>query len=347
MSTIVDVAERAGVSMMTVSRFFNDPAKLAPATYERVRRAVDELHYVPNAAARSLIRGRSDTVALVLADIRNPFFMAVARGVEEVAQNEGYTLLLGNSNETLKREKEYLQALVGRRVDGVIVAPSQGPRHNFSVLRRRKIPTVMIDRRLPQSQFDVVRGDTRTGGKLLTEHLIDEGYRRIAFIGGYAGASSLVDRLGGYQEAMAAAGLEERSVLGRYDQGSGYEIVQGLVAQARSGKGNLPEALIAANSMVGLGALLGLRELGMAVPGDVALAAFDDLEIASQIDPFFTVVRQPAYEIGKEAMRLLLERLKDSERPPEERVLPVELVKRRSTLRSAREESVPVAKDQG
>jgi LacI family transcriptional regulator len=333
MSTIVDVAERAGVSMMTVSRFFNDPGKLAPATYERVKRAVDQLRYVPNEAARSLIRGRSDTVALVVADIRHPFFMSVARGVEDVAQEAGYTLLLGNSSETLAREKQYLEALIARRADGLILAPTHGKRHNLSVLKRQKMPTVMIDRRLPKLEFDVVRGDTHVGARLLTEHLLEQGYRRIAFVGGYAGASSLVDRLGGYQEAMGAAGLEETVVLGRYDQSSGHEIVHDLVARTRHGGPAVPEGLITANNMVGLGALLALRELGMDVPGDVALATFDDFEIASQIDPFFTVIRQPAYEIGQEAMRMLLERLQDSGRPPEERVLPVELVPRRSTQR--------------
>lgn len=333
MSTIVDVAERAGVSVMTVSRFFNDPGKLAPATHARVKRAVDELHYVPNAAARSLIRGRSDTVALVLADIRNPFFMAVARGVEEVAQGAGYTLFLGNSNEALSREKQYLHALVGRRVDGLIVAPTQGRRHNLGVLRRRRIPTVLIDRRLPNAGFDVVRGDTYEGGRLLTEHLFEEGHRRIAFVGGYPGVSSLIDRLGGYQDAMRRAGLPERAVLGRFDQANGEAIVRALVEEARGGGEPMPDAIIAVNSMVALGALLSLRSLGLDVPRDVALAGFDDFEIASQIDPFLTVVKQPAFDIGQEAMRLLLDRFQDVDRPPEERVLPVELVIRRSSRR--------------
>jgi len=334
MSNIVDVAARAGVSTMTVSRYFNAPAKLAPATYQRVKHAVEELRYVPNEAARSLIRGRSDTVALVVADIRHPFFMSVARGVEDVAQEAGYTLFLGNSSERLAREKQYLDALIARRVDGLILAPTHGKRHNVSVLKRQRVPTVMLDRRLPKLEFDVVRGDTHSGAALLTRHLVGEGYRRIAFIGGYPGASSLVDRLGGYQEAMSEAGLEERVALGRYDQASGHATVQEMVAVARNGGAAMPEALIAANNMVGLGALLALRSLGLTVPEDVALATFDDFEIASQIDPFFTVVRQPAYEIGQEAMRLLFERLQDSERAPEERVLPVELVVRRSTRRA-------------
>ncbi len=334
MSNIVDVAARAGVSVMTVSRYFNDPSKLAAATHERVRHAVEELQYVPNAAARSLIRGRSDTVALVVADIRHPFFISVARGVEDVAQAEGFTLFLGNSNETLARERQYLGAVVSRRVDGVILAPTHGKRHNIAVLRRRSVPTVMIDRRLPRLEFDVVRGDTYTGGRLLTEHLVSEGYERIAFIGGYAGASSLTDRLSGYQDTMVAAGLQQRVELGRYDQQSGRSIVEAMARDARAGRAPMPEALVAANNMVALGALLALREVGLDVPGDVALAAFDDFDIASQIDPFLTVVRQPAYEIGREAMRLLLGRLRNGVRAPEERVLPVELVVRRSTRRS-------------
>jgi len=333
MSNIGDVAERAGVSAMTVSRFFNDPSKLAKATYERVKLAVDELAYVPNAAARSLIRGRSDTVALVVADIRHPFFMAVARGVEDVAQAANYVLFLGNSDETLARERQYLDAVISRRVDGVILAPTHGKRHNLEMLRRRGVPTVLIDRRLPEYDLDVVRGDTFRGGQLLTEHLVGEGYRDIVFIGGYPGVSSLVDRLSGYQAAMEDAGLAPVSELGRYDQETGDRIVAALVARARKGQGSLPEALIAANNMVALGALLALRRHGLRVPEDIALAAFDDFEIDAQLDPFLTVIRQPAYDIGREAMQLLLERFGRSDRPTEERVLPVELVARRSTRR--------------
>jgi LacI family transcriptional regulator len=333
MTNISDVAERAGVSVMTVSRYFNDPAKLAEATFERVRAAVDELGYVPNAAARSLIRGRSDTVALVVADIRHPFFMSVARGVEDAAQAANYVLFLGNANETLAREQQYLDAVVSRRVDGVILAPTHGKRHNLAALRKRGVPMVLIDRRLPEFAHDVVRGDTYRGGQLLTEHLLAEGYRRIAFIGGYPGVSSLVDRLGGYRSVMEEAGLAPVSELGRYDQETGDGIVTAMVGRARRGEGSLPEALIGANNMVALGALLALRRHGLRVPEDIALAAFDDFDIDAQLDPFLTVIRQPAYDIGREAMGLLLEKFEHGDRPPEERVLPVELVVRRSTRR--------------
>lgn len=334
MTTISDVAVHAGVSVMTVSRYFNDPTKLAASTYERVKVAVDELGYVPNATARSLIRGRSDTVALVVADIRHPFFIAIARGVEEVAQAAKYVLFLGNSRETLARERQYLETVISRRVDGVILAPTHGKRRDLEVLRQRGVPTVLIDRRLPDYDLDVVVGDTFTGGRILTEHLVAEGYRDIAFVGGTPGVSSLVDRLGGYERAMAQAGLAPRSMLGRYDQASGERLVGAMVAAARRGEASLPDALIAANDMVALGALLALRRHGIRVPEDMAVAGFDDFDIASQLDPFLTVVRQPAYDIGREAMQLLLQRFEQADRPTEERVLPVELVARRSTRRS-------------
>lgn len=333
MSNVGDVAKRAGVSVMTVSRFFNDPSKLADDTYQRVKQAVDDLRYVPNASARSLTRGRSDTLALVVADVGHPFFMSVARGVEDETQAAGYTLFLGNSNETPAREKRYLQALIGRRVDGVILAPTHGKRHNVGLLKRHDVPTVLIDRRLPNHELDVVRGDTFQGGRLLTEHLLAEGYADIVFVGGYPGVSSLVDRLGGYERTMLQAGREPRSVLGSYDQASGQRIVRGMIADARDGSTSLPEAIIAANNMVALGALLALRQHGLRVPDDIAVAGFDDFEIASQLDPFLTVVRQPAYDVGREAARLLLDRIQDSGRPPEEKVLPVDLVVRRSTRR--------------
>jgi len=334
MTTISDVAVHAGVSVMTVSRYFNDPAKLAAATFERVKTAVDELGYVPNATARSLTRGRSDTVALVVADMRHPFFLAIARGVEDVAQAAKYVLFLGNSHETLARERQYLETVISRRVDGVILAPTHGKRHNLEVLRQRGVPTVLIDRRLPDYDLDVVRGDTFTGGRILTEHLVAEGYRDIAFVGGTPGVSSLVDRLGGYEQAMAQAGLTPRSMLGRYDQASGEKIVGAMVAAARRGEASLPDALIAANNMVALGVLLALRKHAIRVPDDLAVAGFDDFDVASQLDPFLTVVRQPAYEMGREAMQLLLNRFEQGDRPTAERVLPVELVVRRSTRRS-------------
>lgn len=314
---------------MTVSRFFSDPEKLSRTMYERVKLTVEASNFVPNATARALMRGATETLALVMADMSHPFFMGVANGVEEAAQRAGYTLLLGNSREDLRRERRYLDGLVSRRVDGIIVAPTHGARHNLDIVKSQGVPTVLIDRRLATYAFDVVRGDTFTGGYILTKHLVEEGYRDITFIGGYPGTSSLVDRLGGYRKAVEEAHLKKRSFLGRYDRDSGFEIVDRLVKETAT----FPDALVAANNMVAVGALLALRQHNMHVPQDVALATFDDFEIASLLDPFLTVVKQPAFEIGMEATSMLLERIDNPNLPTQERVLPVELIVRRSTQR--------------
>ena len=328
--TIAGVAAAAGVSAMTVSRFFSHPEQLSQATYEQVKHTVETLNFVPNATARALTRGSTETLALVLADMRHPFFMEVAAGVEEGAQQAGFTLLLGNSGESLSKERKYLEGLIARRVEGVIVAPTHGAQHNLDVLGRQGVPTLLIDRRLPGYAFDVVRGDTFFGGYLLTKHLVDQGYRNITFIGGYLGTSSLIDRLNGYRKAVDEAGLVERSLPGRYDQASGFELVKRLIQENKK----FPDALIAANNMVAVGALLALRKHGLQVPNDVALGTFDDFDVASLLDPFLTVVKQPAFEIGVKATTMLLERIRTPQRPTKELVLPVELVVRRSTQRS-------------
>ena len=329
-TTIADVAAKAGVSPMTVSRFFNAPDKLSQTMYERVEQTVRTLNFLPNATARALTRGATETLALVMADMSHPFFMAVARGVEQAAQQAGYTLLLGNSQENLRRERRYLDALMSKRVDGIILAPTHGKRHNLDVIKQRGIPTLLIDRRLPNYKFDIVRGDTFTGGYILTKHLVEQGYRDVAFIGGHPGISSLVDRVGGYRKALRKANLQERILLGRYDQASGFEIIDRLIRETTK----FPDALVTANNMVAVGALLALRKRGLEVPEDVALATFDDFEVASLLDPFLTVIKQPAFDIGEKAAGLLLQRIQDADLPCQELVLPVELVVRRSTRKS-------------
>jgi len=332
MSNIVRVARAAGVSTMTVSRYFNDPGKLRPETRARVEAAVDALQYVPNAAARSLIHGRTDTLALIVADITNPFFTTLARGVEDVAQQHGLTLILGNADETLAKERAYLGVMVARRVDGVILSPAPGEGHNLGLLAGHRIPVVLIDRRIDGADVDVVRGDSRAAGLLLTRHLIELGHRRIAFIGGPANVSSLEDRLAGYRAALAEVGLPASVHLGRYDRRSGEEIVAAL---AVSGNRLGCSALVAANNAVAGGALLALARLGLRVPGDVSLVCFEDFESDAIVDPFLTVVVQPAYEIGHRATSILLDRIRGGSGAANDVVLPVTLLIRRSAAAPA------------
>jgi len=324
MATLTDVARSAGVSPMTVSRALNHPDAVSPATRARVLGAVEALGYVPNAAARSLASGRSLVVALSLSDIRNPYFATIARGVEEVAQRNGYTLILGNSDERPEREREFLRAVVSRQVDGVLISTCGDG--DVQGVVERGVPLVQIDRRVPGLVADLVTHDSRDGARQLVEHLVRRGYRRIGFIGGPPGISTLKDRLSGYRKAMRDAGLTPVVELGRYDQASGEEIVTRLLREDR-----LPEALIGANNFVALGAITALRSHGLTVPGDVGLACFGDLESAAVIDPFLTVIAHPAFEIGQEAMQMLLERIRGAMIAPRKRALPVTLIVRRST----------------
>ena len=326
MSTILDVARAAGVSPMTVPRYFNRPSLLKPSTQLKVQRAVERLRYVPNEAARTLLSGWSRTVALVVADITNPFFTAVARGAEDVAVGAGYTLVLGNSDERLEKEQGYLRTTVSRRMDGLLLSPAGAGLHHLEWLTRYRIPVVLIDREIAAVQADTVLSDSLDGARQLVAHLVARGYSDIAFIGGQPGVSSLEDRLTGYRQAMREAGLTPREHLGRYDQRSGEEIMTRLVSA-----GEVPRAVIAANNYVAVGALVALRRTGLSTPGDVALACFGDLDVAAILDPFLTVIAQPAYEMGRLAMEALLERLRGYDGPPRRHVLPVTLIPRRST----------------
>jgi LacI family transcriptional regulator len=321
-----DVARAAGVSAMTVSRSFNRPKMVRPATRDRVLEVARAMGYVPNEAARSLVYGRTNTIALILPDIRNPFFTNVARGAEDIAKQRGYVLMLGNTDEDPKEERHYIDSLSARRVDGVILSTS-GDGH-VELLQQRQVPVVLFDRAIPGVSADLVRADVYDAGRKLILHLAEQGYGEVAFVGGPAGISTLETRLAGCREAAEEAGIRLEVHLGRFDQASGEEIVGRLCAERR-----VPEAIIGANNLVAVGALIALRRAGLGVPADVALACFGELEVASLIDPFLTVVRDPEYETGRVAMQMLLERISGFSGPCVTRILPVELIPRRSTSR--------------
>lgn len=328
MSTILEVAAKAGVSHATITRFFRKPELLAPNTYKRVKKAVDELDYVPNAAARSLFSGRTDIVSLIVPDITSSFFTKMADGAEDVAHEKNYTLTLGKTDKNIEREHAYLKALVSHRVDGVILTPGTNSLMHMELLKRHNIPLVLVDRQIEGSNVDVVCGDSFEAGQLLTRHLVEQKYTDIAYIGGEISASSHEERLAGYKYVMREAGLQVRAYPGSYATECGEEVVNALYNEQA-----LPEAIFAASSRVVLGVFKALREKGLRVPEDIAVVCVDDVKPASMIDPFLTVVEQPAYQIGQLAMQCLVSRIEGSEDPPVTHILPVELIVRRSSLR--------------
>lgn len=335
MSTINDVARLAGVSSMTVSRVINNSGYISPKTRARVERAIAELGYVPNALARQLRSKRTKSLALVLTDITNPFFTTIARGVEDVAGASGFSVMFCNTDESEADEHEYLELLVQRQVDGVLLVPASSEGRGLALLRTHRMPAVILDRRLRTPQADEVRCDSEAGAYQLVSHLTGLGHRRIAVLTGRKTVSTSVDRVAGYRRALADADVapDESLVLyaelnyGGFNQADGYRMAQQVLALSPR-----PTAIFAANNFIAFGAIRAVREAGLRVPEDISVVAFDDLPGEWVMDPFLTVVAQPAYEIGRRAAVLILDRLERAEQmEPRSVVLPAELRVRRSS----------------
>lgn len=331
MATIHDVAKRAGVAPITVSRVVNNSGYFSQETRRRVESAIAELEYVPNRLARSLRSKRTNTLALVLTDITNPFFTTLARGVEDAASDAGFMVIFCNTDESETEERKYLQVLLQQQVDGILLVPARSSAEPVKLIQKQNTPVVVLDRRVPpEAQVDMVHCDNENGAYQLVKTLIDLGHRQIAILGGPRSVSTADDRLAGYQRALCEAGVTNNDHLiyaGTFTQASGYELVQQVLkAEPR------PTALFAANNLIAIGALRALRDSGLRVPEEMAMVSFDDLPANLVTFPFFTVVAQPAYEMGFTATQLLLARL--AGKAPEqcqEVILPTEMIVRQSS----------------
>lgn len=330
MSTIADVARRAGVSSMTVSRVINNSGYASPDARERVQAAVRELSYVPNALARSLHVKRTHTVALVLTDIGNPFFTTVARGVEDAASSRGFSVMFCNTDESEAEEAEHVRLLLQKQVDGLLLVPAAASSRSVEFARNRGVPVVVLDRRLSGNPVDTVRSDSEGGAYAIVRHLIQLGHRDLAVLSAAPGVSVVQDRIAGARRAMHEAGLlfdDARVLYGKPETASGRAMACAALMLAPR-----PTALFATNNFIAIGAFAALRAAGLHVPEDLSLAGFDDLPDALMLDPFLTVASQPAYEMGRRGAELLLQRLElGGPAEPAEIILPTELVVRRST----------------
>jgi LacI family transcriptional regulator len=327
--TINDVAKRAGVSPVTVSRVLNNTGNVSPTTREKVEQAIQDLGYVPSVAARSLRSKRTHSLALVLPDIANAFWTTVARGVEDAAQSRGYSVLLYNTDENPTKQLRCLDVIASQGVDGVIIAPYDADACNLAKLRGRNIPTVIIDRRIEGWEVDTVLGDSMSGARALVQHLIGLGHKRVAIVSGPEGTSTADDRVAGYCLALTEANIRPTPRLikrGEFRATSGERLTYELLDE-----GLFPTAIFAANNAIAMGAIDALEKRGLHIPQDVALVCFDDFPNASRFFPFLTVAVQPAYDMGVNAAQLLLSRL-DTELGlrPRQVVLPTRLIIRYS-----------------
>jgi LacI family transcriptional regulator len=330
MPTIQDVARRAGVAPITVSRVINHSGYFSKETRQKVEAAIAELGYVPNTLARSLRSKKTHTLALILTDITNPFFTMISRGVEDAASDAGFMVIYCNTDESESEEEKYLQLLLQKQVDGILLVPARSTSRAIASIQEQGTAVVVLDRHLTGVEADIVRGDSQGGACLLVKHLIDLGHRQIAVLTGPESVSTAEDRLTGYKRALEAAGIpidDQLIYYGAYTRQGGYEMAQRVLSNAHR-----PTALFAANNFIALGALRALREAGVRVPEEMALVCFDDLPSTWILDPFLTVAAQPAYEMGKKATELILARIKgQAPAPCQEIVLPVEIIVRRTS----------------
>ncbi|MEO3780515.1 LacI family DNA-binding transcriptional regulator [Micromonospora sp. B11E3] len=312
MTTIRDVARLAEVSTATVSRVFASDTAVRPDTADRVRRAARELGYVPNSLARSLRQQTSATWALIIADIENPFLTQVTRGVEDVAQSAGYSLLLCNTDENPEKEDGYLGIAAQYRVSGVLITPTSAT-SRVDRLLSRGLPVITMDRPLRQDlPVDTVLIDSRRAARAAVDRMIAHGHRRIACITGPQRVFTASERVLGYREALQDAGLPIDEDLIRYadfNEQGGQQAAGGLLDKTAI------QAILVANSMMAVGVLRVLRDRQLTPGVDVEVVVFDDAPWTGLLTPAISVIHQPAYELGQAAGRLLLERLRSPDQP--------------------------------
>ncbi|HMK10299.1 MAG TPA: LacI family DNA-binding transcriptional regulator [Acidimicrobiales bacterium] len=327
--TIADVAKAADVSPATVSRVLNGTREVSPDRAARVRNVVAELGYQPFGPARALRRQATDLWAVVVADIENPFFTSIVRGIEDGGREHGYRVVLCNSDEDLRKEAGYIDVAIGERMAGVVIAVASTRASRLEPLRDAGIPVVAVDRRPSGRTIDCVLVDNERGAAEATRHLVERGAHRIACITGPPRLSTATEQLSGYRNALRQAGrTPDPSLVVRTDfrETGGYKAMRELCALS-----DPPDAVLVANNLMTVGALEALRDHGRAVPRDVRVVGFDDAPWAKLLQPSLTVVAQPTYEIGRRSAELLVSARTDPARPRQEILLSPHLIVREST----------------
>ncbi len=324
-----DVAARAGVPPSTVSYVINNgPRPVSTSARERVLKAISELGYHPSDVARSLRTRRTLTIGLVIPDAANPFYGELARAVEEVSFQNGYTVILGHSSHLLEREMRYAQVLRSKQVDGAIFHPSTSDLTPIHFLKQAGVQVVVLEHRV--RGYPCIVADDERGGYLATRHLVELGHRRIGCIVRAGDPTTSAVRVDGYRAALQEAGIprdERLIVASEFGYQSGEEAAQQLLKLRRR-----PTAVVAHNDIIAIGAMKAFSEVGLEVPADISIVGFDDIALASYVRPPLTTVSNPKHQMGQVAAEVLLRLLShEAVGSPEVTALPVHLVVRGST----------------
>lgn len=331
MTTIRDVAVRAGVSTTTVSHVVNGTRRVDPVTAARVNAAIEQLGYRPNAVARSMRRGRTHTVGIVVPDIANPFFGDLARSLEDHLFERGYSAIICNSDGEAAKEARYLDVLLSKKVDGLLLIAASQEHEGLGSLSRQGPATIVVDRELDEPSLSQVMVDNRRGGSLAGQHLLDLGHRDFGVIAGPGGLGTSARRLEGFRAALDEAGIQlpgERVFVGDFRAASGRAAIDKWRQDGR-----LPTAVFAENDLMAIGALSAAHAAGLVVPGDLSVVGFDGIAFGADVTPPLTTVSQSTDAVSTAAVELLFEHLRDQAAPPRLVELPVVLAVRGSSGR--------------
>ncbi len=327
MVNIKDVASAAGVSTATVSRVLAEKPYVRKTVRDRVLAVVKELRYRPNRVARSLRIQKSNIIGLIVSDIQNPFFTLISRAVEDTAYKQGMSIFLCNTDSHPKKEAMYIKLMRDERVAGIILSPTPNAGHSFNEMANANLPVVIIDRYAPAIEFDSIQVNNNESAYQIINHLINHGYKRIGALFG-VGSTTGQERYQGYLKALKDHGIspsEELCLFVAPKEIDGYISTRQLLDLPEK-----PDAIFTSNGLLSAGAFKALHESPLRLPEQIAFATFDDTPWATMVDPPFTVIEQPTYEIGRTAVELLIKRIENPMRPPREVTLKCRLIIRGS-----------------
>ena len=327
MITIKDVAQKAGVSPSTVSRALSGKIPVEEKTREKVLAAVKELNYQPNALAKGLKEGRTGTIGLIVPNICNPVFPSVSRGVEDVARESGYTVVLCNTDEDVNIEKEYIRKLQKKWVDGIILATSGRQSGHIRELKESGLPVVLLIRKL-EDKVDAVVIDNNKAACQAVSYLVRTGHRRIAMVNGDQRLTLYRERFQGYLRALKESDLdfEPSLVLEIPDHGTCYAAMSEFLKTRP-----VPDAAFVASDPMAVQVMKAVKDAGYRIPGDISVIGFDNLEFSPYLDPPLTTVNQPLYRMGAAAADRIISLIEGKASAPYVRVMDTELIIRNST----------------
>ena len=305
-ATLVDVARAAGVSLKTASRALNDSPELRPATAARVREAMVRLRYQPNELARGLKAKRSAAIAMIAPNLADPFTATAVQAVQDVARENGYVVILASSSGDVAIEESELQVIMRRQIDGLVLIAAISGKSNLKPLRAKNVPVVVFDEPLRGQEVDTITVTNRKSAREATEHLLAHGYRRILAVGARPHLYTCSERVAGYRSAIRTAGAETFELLVQHENDLTPEVLSTFLSGP-----NRVEAIFSLNWVCTMLVLRGLNVLKKRIAKDLGLISFDDFELAEMIPPGLTVVRQPSRELGRQAAKVLFERIAD------------------------------------